>query len=604
MNTIEAQTTIKQEIRKIQNLAKVQLGLDLDEEHAFIYVVIDNFFNQDDDKIHLADIRDQVTDGKNDGGIDFVCYNDDKPAVVIGQSKYVTSIQPNDIIGELNKIINTFTAFKSGHASSFNQNVQRELQEAFDRLPDESTGSVEYLFVTSAEVNYDQIAKKITTKLPDFDLETFTLIDRNDIAEAIMSKLEENDIVKEDYIEIDSSRNFLEYEAANGRRGVFVNVKSTSIQRLYRKYIDRGLLSLNIRGFVRNKNIDDGIRRTLNKEREDFWFYNNGLTIACSHYWRDGDRIKMTDFSIVNGGQTTTLIGKYDGSNTDEFLIPCKIIAHSGDEDPQIFFSNIAEATNSQKPIKPRDLKSNAREMQRLQSWFREHDIFLEIKRGDKRKKGNRYLLNNETWAQLMLSFVYQQPGTARSGKRAIWENADTYDKLFKQNYVGNTDKQEFVLDLVDLWKRFLEIDKKFKGPDTPLVSIEQKEVFKNGRMAIFGLLGALYDIVNEDLQSRDIQTNTGILDTHGFVYGAFLRNYRQDDLDFRLEAIVRDLVGIMADAYDICIGKGVCSSVSNLLKSDKKYRAEVLIYLIKAFNWQSGKEILSNASAILSRKH
>ena len=115
---------------------------------------------------------------------------------------------------------------------------------------------------------------------------------------------------------------------------------------------------------------------------------NNGIIIACEYFEIDGDTVKLSKFSIVNGGQTTTLIGNYKGTNTKEFYIPCKIVATKVDpkstksDSNADFFTKIAEATNSQKPIYARDLKSNAPEMVQLYNWLKNEKVYLEIKRG------------------------------------------------------------------------------------------------------------------------------------------------------------------------------------------------------------------------------
>lgn len=137
------------------------------------------------------------------------------------------------------------------------------------------------------------------------------------------------------------------------------NVLSSSIIALYNKYAGYGLFDLNIRKYIRNKMVDSGINETLDRNRENFWFLNNGITIACDNFDVDGDTVWLEGFSIVNGGQTTYLIGNYKGSGKGEFYIPCKIVAvNKGDADNS-FFTKIAEAVNSQKPIYARDLKSN-----------------------------------------------------------------------------------------------------------------------------------------------------------------------------------------------------------------------------------------------------
>ena len=58
--------------------------------------------------------------------------------------------------------------------------------------------------------------------------------------------------------------------------------------------------------------------KTINDEPERFWNYNNGITILCesldAHREKNNgqvDLIEITNFSIINGAQTTNALGVY-----------------------------------------------------------------------------------------------------------------------------------------------------------------------------------------------------------------------------------------------------------------------------------------------------
>ncbi len=191
--------------------------------------------------------------------------------------------------------------------------------------------------------------------LQDFYLLIFY---QNEIVQQIESYDEDQRFVDYGKVEIFNAHGAIE----NGNNGLLVNISAISLRKLYDKYKDDGLFEQNFRYFIRNKKIDDQINESLKKKRDKFWFLNNGIIIGCKEFDRDGDNIKLTDFSIVNGCQTTTIIGSYKGSNEDlDFPIPCKIVKpdRGGEEYFNQFISEIAEASNSQKPISDRDLKSN-----------------------------------------------------------------------------------------------------------------------------------------------------------------------------------------------------------------------------------------------------
>jgi len=375
--------TAVQDIKDIYHQANKS---SISDEMAFSHAILRYFFLTAK-LFNIQDSIDYVTDGTNDGGIDFVYFDEEQNKVLLAQSKYTQRIDNNAIISEFNKMNATVRAFQAGNTGAFNSKIKRELQNALDRLPEEDIGNVEFLLFTTADVNVDSVLTAIERGEYEYSKDMITIYQASDIAEKIQSAWEGIETISEATIEIDKPNNYLEYES-DSTDGIMVNMSASSLKALYNSFIDKGLFDLNIRRYIRNKLVDDGIRNTLNKDRENFWFYNNGIIIACQDYSVDGNRIRLYNFSIVNGGQTTTLIGNYAGSNNKEFFIPCKIISDKRKNNPD-FFNKIAETTNSQKPIFPRDLRSNAPEMRRLSGWLETQQIYLEIKRGQKNPQSN-----------------------------------------------------------------------------------------------------------------------------------------------------------------------------------------------------------------------
>ena len=78
------------------------------------------------------------------------------------------------------------------------------------------------------------------------------------------------------------------------------------------------LFSANVRDYLGSKssdsNINNGIKKTAEREPENFWAYNNGLTILVK-FLSEYRRKQRMDFkfsfrgmSMVNGAQTTGAI--------------------------------------------------------------------------------------------------------------------------------------------------------------------------------------------------------------------------------------------------------------------------------------------------------
>lgn len=560
-------------------------GSAISDDRAFSHVLLKNIYG-----VEYIDQLDLVTDGANDGGIDFLYYDEEENKVIVCQAKYTGALSFDQIIAELNKMYSTVQNFKKAHTGSYNDKIKKALQNALDRLPDDSSDNIDFAIFTTAPVDINAAKKKIENTEHAFSAETVSIYDVEDIEKAIQRAQEMLKTVSYEKIKLDRAHNYLAYES-DDLDGIFCNVLSTSIVQLYNKYSGAGLFDLNIRRYIRNKLVDSGITKTLDSDRENFWFLNNGIIIACTDYDVDGDTVRLENFSIVNGGQTTQLIGTYKGTNTKEFYIPCKIVATKDASKASDFYTKIAEATNSQKPIYPRDLKSNSPEMLRLGKWLEHEKVYLEIKRGYKPSKKYNYAIKNDELGQLILSFALQQPGTARNGKSKIFE-ANTYDRIFKVNYEKDPNKKGFVLDLIDLDRRYQEIEKKYKiGGLDPI----QTEILKNGKQMIFAIMGICYRMVNGELSEADLLTSPKSVANIPFTYGKFISSYTADDVEKRLDQLVKAIIKILADSYRMALNNKQTTSVSNYFKSDAKYYTDILQSFGQMLGFMIGEEIKQN---------
>ena len=560
---------IKLQIEDAKNQIKAITGETISDDRAFSHVLLRYVFDEE-----YKDQIDLVTDGSNDGGIDFVSFDDEENKVIVCQSKYTVSLTLTQVVAELSKMFSTVQNFRRGVTGNYNDVLRTRLQNDLDRL--DSPDNVEYLIFTTAQIDIDKAKTKISKEHPEIPLDAVTIYSSDLVEQEIQKAQSQALTVKFDKIKIDQAGNLLKYES-NDWTGIQCNVLATSLNNLFNKYASKGLFDLNIRKYIRSRLVDSGIKKTLDSERENFWFLNNGIIIACNEFDIDGNTIKLYDFSIVNGGQTTHLIGTYKGSNTKDFCIPCKIVATKKDDDDKssFFYTKIAEATNSQKPIYPRDLKSNAPEMRELQKCLSSDGIYLEIKRGQKIKEKFKYSIKNDELGQILLSFVHQQPGTSRSGKRKIFDTAATYDKLFKVNYFKTPEKRSFINDIIDLNSRYAEIEEKLK---TSGLTLEQTQVLKNGKQTIFALMGICYRLANKDIKKDDILNDSKSVINIPFEYGTILSNYTKDDLEKKLSDLIKIIVRSVTESYTSAFNKQKATSVSDYMKTDLKYYNDIVL--------------------------
>lgn len=124
------------------------------------------------------------------------------------------------------------------------------------------------------------------------------------------------------------------------------------------------------------------------KERGNFWAYNNGITIVCDNYDYNPStgKLDLFNFSIVNGCQTTVALARSkDSAMSDEVFLLTRIICP-----PESIIDSVIRYTNSQNLIRRWDLVSQDRTQRRLKRDFADlnEPIYYMIRRGDWRSMG------------------------------------------------------------------------------------------------------------------------------------------------------------------------------------------------------------------------
>lgn len=187
--------------------------------------------------------------------------------------------------------------------------------------------------------------------------------------EALIIDFEENFNYKIEAIQAADEDNFESYLCV---------MPASILSQLYKRYSSR-LLEKNVRSFLqfRNKSVNAGMKKTLVESPERFIAFNNGLTITASDKIMEKieNRIyikSLTDFQIVNGGQTTASIyfSQKDGVDVSKVKVMAKInIAKNvSEENLEELISNISEFSNSQTRVSSVDLRSRNPQLTRIKA--------------------------------------------------------------------------------------------------------------------------------------------------------------------------------------------------------------------------------------------
>ena len=177
---------------------------------------------------------------------------------------------------------------------------------------------------------------------------------------------------------------------------------------------DLTLFHSNVRFGLGNARVNKSIVKTIKDENEKnkFVMFHNGISIICSGYTYEDGSLEITNYSIVNGAQSTLTFYKNKDYLDDNIMVMAKIIKTGENESLSELITNYS---NNQNSISMRDLRSNDTIQKRLISQFEalDSDHNLKITYVPKRGKpipGDYSDITSDYAAQLITACYLNKP--------------------------------------------------------------------------------------------------------------------------------------------------------------------------------------------------
>lgn len=208
-----------------------------------------------------------------------------------------------------------------------------------------------------------------------------------------------------------------------------------------KKKLREDVFNENIRVYLQqNTKINKQIYSSIHNKEENlkFFFYNNGITAICDsfeHQNTDSPVVKLENFQIVNGGQTIhTLYEAYKGNlieNIKDIYLLIRIYEVKNREIGQ----SIARFTNTQNPVRSRDVMSNYDIQIKLQKELERMRWYYERKKYEYKDIKSKKKIDAEKAGQVILSFYLEKPGSAKNKKQEIFGNF--YNDVFNEDKIN-----------------------------------------------------------------------------------------------------------------------------------------------------------------------
>lgn len=388
--------------------------------------------------IHLRDMNEtwfDITDGSNDKQIDAIVVDDDNNTVYVIQGKFIGE---GSVDAEpLREVLSSWIQLKDlvRLQDNCNSKLKQKLPEVALALDDD----------------YDIVFELITTgdltPSAQNDLATFqaNLAEADDFPASIHVLNEDELKVRYDMVlekENPVIKHSLELETGKyikmgiGDTEVIMAAVPLRDCIQFPGIKDGTLFQKNVRQSLGlNNRVNKGIRSTIFRNSQDFFFCHNGITAICSKIkiTEDG-KFEARGLSVVNGCQSlnTILLCSEKVKTLDNAYVMFRFY-----EIPQRERSDkISISTNLQSTVKPRDLRSNDRRVLTLKKLYEQKYPrgYLITKRGEEAPadRDKTFVVDLSDLGKHMISWHSQRPNIAYSETKIF----DKYfGQLFKRDY-------------------------------------------------------------------------------------------------------------------------------------------------------------------------
>lgn len=400
-----------------------------------------------------------ITDGFNDQGIDAIYFSDKENILLLVQAKHHQSGDGSIEVGELNKFLNGVSRLIQGRFNEFNAKISGRQKELLSILMN-SQNRFNLIVIHSGK---DEISSHCKAEIDDF------LENNNEIGEKFyFSHINIKDIYK--FISNGAAKKPIDEDVvvhnwshlSGPIKSVYGQVAGSDLAHLFTKH-GQFLFSPNIRFYLGNTDVNEGITATVQESPDLFWYFNNGITILCDKIekkaiggdTRDSGYFECKNLKVVNGAQTVgtlnSMIAK-NSNNLNKVRVWARIIEVP--ESQQDLAMKVTRTNNTQNRIEKRDFVSLDPQQKRIADELRLENIQYLYKSGETASGRESYFdLTDATVSRACSNADVQYAVQAKREISKLWDdiNSAPYTILFNKSVQGpNLYKEIVVLKKVD----------------------------------------------------------------------------------------------------------------------------------------------------------
>ncbi|QUA52730.1 AIPR family protein [Aristaeella lactis] len=202
----------------------------------------------------------------------------------------------------------------------------------------------------------------------------------------------------------------------------------------------KSFFEANVRDYQGKNSVNSSIADTLEHcITEDFWWFNNGVTILASEITlMTTTSLQLVNPEIVNGLQTSREIYNYFYDNPakleeEKRHLLVRIIMPESEESRD----NIIFATNNQTNIPKSSLRVTDPIHLQIEMYFKSRGLYYDRRKNyykNQKKKAND-IIGVSFLAQCLISLILRKPDFARARPSTLLTDEDTYKMLYEDNH-------------------------------------------------------------------------------------------------------------------------------------------------------------------------
>lgn len=408
------------------------------------------FFISTTNSIKPDDTLKYVTDGFDDGGIDGAFVDEEDKILYLIQSKWSEKSDKSPELQAVLRFIDGAKMIMNAQYKKWNSRMLK-MKYSIEKALTDTGFTIKLVLVYSST---QQLSQAVKERLKDFcgsengagiELVSFEGFNVEDLYNRLSSGKES--ITVPQFTLTEFGYRHTPFVAYSG------TVTADQFVELWKKY-HNALFSQNIRSLLSQGDIHREMISTLQNNPENFWYFNNGVTVLGSEVKksvlhggkRDLGQFEIKDFNIINGAQTVGTLGKFFDENPDADAAQVEVfvrLIQINANNPKLA-TEITRANNRQNKIDSRDFVSLDEFQQKLAVRLKEDGIDYIYKRSEEEK--NLESNHQFTVEELARALANQYTGSINPaidfhrGPSTLFEGLEkneSYRQLFSKNNVS-----------------------------------------------------------------------------------------------------------------------------------------------------------------------